>query len=58
MLDVRQGPGSESQDQGCQANTHPKAHNAENGSPKGFVFGVKEVAQGTPGSLVVSFATC
>ncbi|QNJ03931.1 hypothetical protein SynPROSU1_02338 [Synechococcus sp. PROS-U-1] len=55
-MDVRQGPCSESQDQGGQANAHPQTHNAEKGSPEGFVFGIEEVAQGMPGSSVVSFA--
>ena len=47
---------SEAQDQGRQANAHPQTHNTEKGSPEGFVFGVEEVAQGTPGASVVSFA--
>ena len=46
---------SEAQDQGRQANAHPQTHNAEQGSPEGFVFGVKEVAQDMPGAL---FASC
>ena len=46
---------SEAQDQGRQADAHPQTHNAEQGSPEGFVFGVEEVAQDMPGAL---FASC
>ena len=54
---MSQQPASQLQDQGRQANAHPQTHNAEQGSPEGFVFGVEEVAQGMPGASVVSFAT-
>jgi hypothetical protein len=51
-----QQPASQLQDQGSQANAHPQTHNAEKGSPEGFVFGIEEVAQEMPGSSVVCFA--
>ena len=49
-------PHSESQDQGDQANAHRQTHNAEQGSPKGLVFGVEEVNQEIAQASVVSFA--
>ena len=47
---------SQLQDQGRQADAHPQTHNAEQGSPEGFVFGVEEVAQDMPVALFASYA--
>ena len=52
---MSQQPASQLQDQCRQADAHPQTHNAEQGSPEGFVFGVEEVAQDMPGAL---FASC